>query len=244
MKNSVIILSALFIFFAFAEIGINAQVKTRKQLKKERKDQRKRVGQKALKKARKEAKRLSKHHGWSVAPGDKPLDKMLESSWMKQYEVRENDDMSETEAYIWATGNGVAKTKSAAKMQAMEMAKIELAGQLETKVAALTTTNIGNAQLSTIDAETEQNIVKSAKSITGARLTNIKPVVILYRTRIPRKGLKANNKQQLKPGTVEVQVMLFYDLYQAEIQVRETIKKELKDKLKGNEEELKKLMKL
>jgi len=220
------------------------QIQSRKEMKKHRKELRAQVKDKAIRQARKEAKTLEKQEGWRVFPGDKPLEKMLEDSWMKQYEMKTNPDMSETNAYIWAVGNAVAKTKEAAKMQAMERAKTELAGQMQTYVTALTTANIANAQLSGVDAETEQNIVQTAKNITSAKLSQVKPTVLLYRTRIPKKELKKNNKQQLASGAVEVQVMLYYDLYQVDIQTRDAIKQELKEKLKNNEEELKKIMEL
>ena len=244
MKKALIIFSALFLFLILVPTEGFAQLKTRKELNKERKDLRDKVKDKALKKARQAAADLEKEEGWRVFPGDVPLDKMLEQSWMNQYEMRQNPDGTESNAYIWATGNGVAQTKSAAQMQAIELAKVELAGQLKTYVAALTTSNIANAQISGVDAETEQSIVQSAKSITSATLTQIKPLVLLYRTKIPKKELKKNNRQQLAPGVVEVQVMLFYDLYQADFQSRDAIKEELKEKLKDNEEELKKLMEL
>lgn len=244
MKKALVIFSALFLFLVMISTGTNAQIKSRKELNKERKELRDKVKDKALKKARKEAERLEKEEGWRTFPGDVPMDKMLEQSWMNQYEMRQNPDGTESNAYIWATGNGVAQTKSAAQMQAIELSKVELAGQLKTYVAALTTSNIANAQISGVDAETEQNIVQSAKSITSATLTQLKPLVLLYRTKIPNKELKKNNKQQLAPGTVEVQVMMFYDLYQADFQTRDAIKEELKDKMKDNEAELKKLMEL
>jgi len=244
MKKALVIFSALFLLLTIMPNESFAQLKTRKELNKERKDLRDRVKDKSLKKARQEAARLEKEEGWKVFPGDVPLDKMLEQSWMNQYEMRQNSDGTEANAYIWATGNGVAKTESAAKMQAIELAKVELAGQLKTYVAALTTSNIANSQISGVDAITEQSIVQSAKSITSATLTQIKPIVVLYRKQIPKKELKKSNKQQLTPGTVEVQCMLFYDLYQADFQSRDAIKAELKDKLKDNEEELKKLMNL
>ncbi len=244
MKKALIIFSALFLLLILLPKEGFAQLKTRKELNKERKDLRDKVKDKALKKARQAAADYEKEEGWRTFPGDVPLDKMLEQSWMNQYEMRQNPDGTESNAYIWATGNGVAQTKSAAQMQAVELAKVELAGQLKTYVAALTTSNIANAQISGVDAETEQSIVQSAKSITSATLTQIKPLVLLYRTKIPKKELKKNNRQQLAPGTVEVQVMLFYDLYQADFQSRDAIKEELKDKLKDNEQELKKLMEL
>jgi len=244
MKKALIIFSALFLLLILVPTEGFAQLKTRKELNKERKDLRDKVKDKALKKARQAAEDLEKQEGWRTFPGDVPMDKMLEQSWMNQYEMRQNPDGTESNAYIWATGNGVAQTKSAAQMQAIELAKVELAGQLKTYVAALTTSNIANAQISGIDAVTEQSIVQSAKSITSATLTQIKPLVLLYRSTIPKKELKKNNRQQLAPGTVEVQVMLFYDLYQVDFQSRDAMKEELKDKLKDNEEELKKLMEL
>ncbi len=245
MKIALVIFSALFLFILLSADAY-AQVpdrKTRKAMLKHRKELIKKVKDKAIKQARKEAKRLEKQEGWRVFPGDMPLEKALEKSWMYQYEEKPSDDGTMGPAYIWPTGNGVSKTKSAAKMQAIELAKVELAGQLKTHVAALTTSNIANAQLSGVDAETEQLIVQSAKNITSATLNNLKPIIVLYRAKIPKKELKKfANKQQLKPGTVEVQVMLFYDLYQADFLTRDAIKKELKEKMKDNEEELKKLM--
>ncbi len=249
MKKLLFIMSALFLLVSFTPNEVEAQTKkqirkTRKAMLAKRKQYRKLIKDKAVRQARKEAKRLQKEEGWRVFPGALPLDKSLEKVWMYQYEQKPADDGTMGNAYIWSTNNGVAKTKSAAKMQAVEFAKVELAGQLKTHVAALTTSNIANAQLSGIDAETTQSIVQTAKSITSATLTNTKPSLILYRTKIPRKELRKNNKQQLTPGTVEVQVMLFYDLYQADFQTRDAIKQELKDKLKNNEAELKKIMDL
>jgi hypothetical protein len=244
MKKALIIFSALFLFMLLAQTGVDAQIKSRKELQKERKALMDRVKDKAIKEARKQADEYEKVFGWKTFEGDVPMPRMLEQSWMKQLEMRQNPDGTETNAYIWASGNGVAKTKSAAEMQAIELAKVELAGQLKTYVAALTTSNIANAQISGVDAETEQNIVQSAKNITSATLTQIKPVVKLYRNTIPKKGLKTSGKQQLAPGVTEVQVILFYDLYQADFQTRDAIKEELKEKMKDNEEELKKLMDL
>ncbi len=249
MKKLLFIMSALFLLVSFAPNEVEAQTKkqirkTRKAMQAKRKQYRKLIKDKAVRQARKEAKRLEKQEGWRVFPGDMPLEKALEKAWTYQYEEKPADDGTLGPAYIWATGNGVAKTKSAAKMQAIELAKVELAGQLKTHVAALTTANIANAQLTGVDAETEQSIVQTAKNITAATLQQVKPTIVLYRTKIPRKELRKNNRQQLTPGTVEVQAMLFYDLYQADFQTRDAIKQELKEKLKDNEEELKKIMDL
>lgn len=250
MRKFVITFTVLFTaLLAFqASDAVAQQFKTRKQLEEERKEMKDRIGDKAVKKARVQAKEYEEEEGWQVFPGERPLDKMLEESWMKM-EMKKYDSQTgeEKDAYIWATGNGLARNKSAAQMQAIELAKVELAGKLKTEVASLVSANVANAQLSTVDSESVTEIVQSAKTITSATLNNVKPVVLLYRTAIPKKGLKKYPKEerdarQIKPGNVEVQVTLFYDLYQADIQVREEIKKGLKDKLKDNEEDLKKLM--
>ena len=160
MKKALVIFSALFLLFTLIPSEGFAQLKSRKELNKERKDLRDKVKDKALKKARQEAERLEKEEGWKVFPGDVPLDKMLEQSWMNQYEMKQNPDGNQTNAYIWSSGNAVAQTESAAKMQAVELAKVDLAGQLKTYVAALTTSNIANSQISGVNAETEQSIVQ------------------------------------------------------------------------------------
>ncbi len=249
MKKALIIISALFLFVTLVPNKLEAQ-QTKKQLKKtrqailaKRKSDRKLLQVKAIKEARKKAKSLEKE-GWKVFPGSLPLDKSLEKSWINQSEEKIQPNGMMGAAYIWATGNGVAKTKSAAKMQAIQLAKLDLASQLKEHITALTTTNIANVQLSSIDAETEQSIVQSAKSLASATLTQVKPTVVLFRTVIPKKELKKNNKQQLAPGTVEVQVTVFYDLYQADSHVRNAIKNQLKDQLKDNMNELEEIMSL
>jgi len=250
MKKFAIALSILFAtVLVFQTTDASAQTfKSRKELAKERDMWIDRVKDKAIKSARNQAKDYEKEEGWEVPPGERPLAKMLEESWLKM-EMKKYDPNTgeEKDAYIWATGNGVARNKSAAQMQAIELAKVELAGKLKTEVAALVTANVANAQLSSVDSESITEITQSAKTITSATLNNVKPVVLLFRTAIPKKGLKkfAKNERQsrqIKPGNTEVQVTLFYDLYQADIQVREEIKTRLKDKLKDNEEDLKKLM--
>lgn len=218
------------------------QIKTLKEINKERKELRSKIKEKALKKARKEAKRLSKREGWRNLPGDLPLDKMIETSWMKMYEMRMNDDGSESNAYIWASQSSVAGSKSAAKTSAIAKAMQDLGTQLNSHVSALTKRNMANIESDAYDAETLEEVISSAKIITSASLNKVKPIVVMYRTSIPKKELKKNGKQQIKHGKVEVQVILFYDLYQVDIQTRKAIVEELKNKVNQNEGELNKIM--
>ncbi len=181
------------------------------------------IKERALKAARKEAKKLTAE-GWKVSPGSLPLDKLIEKSWMKQYMEDDNGNPK----YITADGNAVAETKTAAEMQAIEMGKLQLAGLIETNMNSLISANVGNAQLSTKDAASVTEIVQSAKNLIAMQLGYVNPEFKLYR--------------DLKDNKVEIQVRLFYDVKQSLEIAKKVVRKELKDKMKMNEQQLDALM--
>ncbi|MDA3942215.1 MAG: hypothetical protein PF694_01595 [Bacteroidetes bacterium] len=149
-KINLFVISVITLTMLFAHPFVVAQ--SSKELKKE-------VKSRALKDARKEAKRLSKD-GYNVNPGQLPMDKQLEKSWMMAYEF---DDKGQKKYFI-ADGTSVGETQSAAKLQAYEVAKINLAGQIETEIAGLVTTNIGNQQLSSDEAASVTQTMGQFKS--------------------------------------------------------------------------------
>ena len=195
--------------------ALNAQ-KTGKELRKDLK-------QKAIRNARKEARKL-KRDGWYVPPGSLTLDKLLENAWMKQVAEDENGDP----LYITADGNAVAESKTAGDMQAIEMGKLQLAGEIETNISSLISGNIGNAQLSTKDAASVTEIVQSAKNIIATRLGYVNPFFKLYKN--------------IGTDKIEVQVRLFYNTKQSLVIAKKVVRKELKDKLQLNEKQLEQLM--
>jgi hypothetical protein len=204
------------IILCFLIAGIAVSQQTTKELRKELKD-------KAIKEARKEARNMEKD-GWTVAPGSIPLSKVLENTWMKQVAEDENGNVR----YIYADGNAVAETKSAAEMQALELGKLQLAGLIQTNMSSLISANIGNAQLSTQDAASVTEIVQSAKNIIAMELGYVDPSFKLYKN--------------IGKDKIEVQVRLFYDTKQALDIAKKIVRQEVKDKLKLNEEKLEKLM--
>jgi hypothetical protein len=205
-----------FLFIVLFSTSIVFAQQTDKELTKE-------LNEKAVKLARKEAKQLEKD-GWYVSPGSLPLEKQLDNSYKKQYMTDENGDPR----YITADGNGVGQTKTAAELQAIEMAKLQLAGSIQTRVSSLVSANIGNSQLNTEDAASVTEIVQSAKNIIATELGYINPFVKMYR--------EGKNK------TVEVQVKVFYDVKQSMVVAKKVVQKEIKDKLEVNEEQLNSLM--
>jgi hypothetical protein len=191
--------------------------------KKEEKQIDKELKSKAIKQARKEAKRLKKD-GWTVNPGSLPLDKTLENAWKKQSMTDENSDP----IYITADGDAVAETQTAAEMQAIEMAKLQLAGLVQTNINSLISSNIGNAQLNTEEASSVTEIVQSSKNLITMELGYVDPFFKIYR--------------DMKDKKVQVKVRLFYDRTQSLDIAKKVVRKEIKDKLKLNEKKLEKLM--
>jgi hypothetical protein len=206
----------LLIIISCLIAGIATPQQTTTELRKDLKD-------KAIREARKEAKKMEKD-GWSVAPGSIPLAKILENTWMKQVTVDENG----TVRYIYADGNAVAETKSAAEMQAIEFGKLQLAGLIQTNMSSLISANIGNAQLSTQDAASVTEVVQSAKNIIAMELGYVDPSFKLIKN--------------IGKDKVEVQVRLFYDTKQSLEIAKKVVRQELKDKLKLNEDKIEKLM--
>ena len=211
MKKSTILLGVLFFISAI----LSAQ-QTDKELTKELKD-------KAIREARKEAKALKKQ-GWGTPPGALPMEKLVEQAWKKQLLTDENGDPR----YITADGNGVAESKTAAEMQAIEMAKLQLAGLVQTNISSLISANVGNEQLSTEDAATVTEVVQSAKNIIATELGYVNPFFKL--------------EKNLKDKKVEIQVRLFYDSKQSLQIAKKIVREELEKKLQANEEQLERLM--
>jgi len=128
MKNVFLTMIVAIMFVAATEV-VTAQ--TTKELAKERKTllkmSKSQLTAKASKDARKNAKKLTKE-GWTVAPGALPLEKQLDKSYMMQYEFDEN----QFPKYIMGEAMAIAENYDAAKMQALELAKQNLAGQIQT----------------------------------------------------------------------------------------------------------------
>ena len=181
------------------------------------------LNKKAMKKARKEAKHLKKD-GFFVPPGALPMDIQIENAWKKQMMMDEDGYPK----YIVATGNSVAESQTAAKLQATETAKLELAGTISTNVAALIESNIANQQLSTEDAASVTKTVAAAKSIIAQELGRVIPLVELYK--------------KIGKSNIEADVRLAYDTQTAYDMAKKAIRKSLEEETELLQDKLDKLM--
>lgn len=159
------------------------QLQERKEIKKASKSE---LNEKASKAARKEAKRLKKE-GWQNAPGALPLDKQLDKSYLMQMEY--DEDMFPK--YIMGEAMSIGENYDAAKMQAIELAKQALAGQIQTETTALIENTVANKQLAAEEAESVTQSILAGKNLISQSIGRTITVVEVYRT------LQNKNKEVL-----------------------------------------------
>lgn len=210
MKKVILLLVAFLALSAGTTYAQSAkeQAKERKALVKQSRAE---LNDKASKAARKEAKKLKKE-GWQTAPGALPMDKQLDKSYMMQYE---QDDIGYPK-YLMGEAMSIGQNYDGAKMQALELAKQNLAGQIQTEVTALVENTVANEQLEPEEAATVTKSVMASKNLISQSIGRVITVVEVYRT-LPNK-----NK--------EVQVRIAYNSDMAKAVAKKAIKKDLESK--------------
>lgn len=166
------------------------------------------LNKKASKVARKEAKKYAKD-GWQVAPGQLPLEKQLDKAYGMYYEYEE----SGLPKYIIGDAMSPGATYDAAKMQALELAKTNLAGMIQTEVTALIESTVANEQISQEQAQSIARTVQASKNLIVQRLGRTFTVTECYRT-LPNK-------------TVQVRVSLAYNAKMAMDEAKAIVKAQL-----------------
>ena len=207
-------------------MSANAQMKASgkdyKKLQKNEKVLNKDLEKKAIKAARKEAKKLTKE-GFRTPVGKLPLDKQLETAWQKQAEM----DMEGNPYWYIASSRAIGGNQSSAALQATNAAKIDLAGQIQTKVSQLIEAKVANDDMGQEEAASLSNVVASSKSIISGTLGRTIPLVEVYRT-LPNKN-------------VEVMVTIGYSMQTANQEAIKAIRQELTGKSEELAKELDKL---
>ena len=201
--------------FAFLCLTANVTAQTVKDIRKERQEIRKvsknDLNEKATKAARKDAKKLTKE-GWITAPGALPLEKQLDKSYMMQMEY--DEDMYPK--YLMGEAMSIGENYDAAKMQALELAKQNLAGQIQTEVTALIENSVANKQLANEDAASVTQSIMGAKNLISQSIGRTIIVMECYRVK--------TNKNK------EVLVRIAYNGAMAKAAAKRAIQDELKSK--------------
>lgn len=192
---------------SFAQLT-KEQIKERKEIKKASKAE---LGEKATKTARKEAKRLSKE-GWKVTPGALPLEKQLDKSYLMQMEYDENMFPK----YLMGEAMSIGENYDAARLQAMELAKQSLAGQIQTEVTALIENTVSNKQLAAEEAASVTQTISAAKNLISQSIGRVLTVVEMYRV--------LGNKNK------EVSLRIAYNAEMAKQAAKKAVRQELEKK--------------
>jgi len=207
-----LLISALMLTFSVsamtAQTTANEIAKERKVLAKASRSE---LNGKASKAARKEAKKLKKE-GWTTTPGTLPLDKQLDKSYLMQYEY--DEDMFPK--YIMGEAMSIGENYDAAKMQALELAKQNLAGQIQTEITALIENSVANQQLAAEEAASLTQSVMAGKNLISQSIGRTIPVVECYRVK--------TNKNK------EVLVRIAYNSAMAKAAAKRAVQEELKGK--------------
>lgn len=198
MKKQFIILLSILFSFGVVNLALAQQPKLKKK------------DVKAMKEARKQSKKMKKD-GWDVAPGSLPMEKALERSWSM---LLDYDDEGKKK-FLDADGNAVAESKSAADLQALELAKLNLAGQIETQVAALIEASVANQQLTREEAASVTKVVAGSKNMIKNVINEVDPVYKVYRD-VGRKN-------------VEVQLKIFYNRENAMNGAKKVLRNQLEE---------------
>lgn len=201
------------------------QVKQRQEIKKSSK---KVLQEKATKEARKEAKRLKKER-WQTVPGALPLEKQVDKGLLMESEF--DEDLFPR--YIMGTGMSIGQNYDGAKMQAIELAKQDIAGQIQTEVTALIENSVSNNQLDPAQAETVTKSIMAGKSLISQSLGRVLPVLEIYR---PADKKDKTNKNK------EVMVRLAYDGKMAKIAAKKAARAGLEQEGQELQEKLDSLL--
>ncbi len=172
---------------------------------------------------KKEAKRLAKE-GWVVSPGALPLEKQLQRSYEMEYQY---DDLGFPK-YIMANAQSIAENYDAAKTAATSLAITNLAGQIQTEVAALVENTVANQQLAAEDAVSISETVMSSKNLISQSIGRTIVVVECYRV------LKNKNR--------EVMVRIAYNGEMAKQAAKQAVREELEKKGEKLHEQLDKVL--
>lgn len=173
------------------------------------------MSEKDIKKiAKKEAKNLKKE-GWLVNPGALPLEQQL----IRAYTMRYQKDDEGYDKFIVGEGKSTAEAYDAAKMQANERAKQEIASKTQTELVSEIKSTVSNEQLTPEEANTVIEVIEASRSVIAQSIGRLIPMMEAHR--------------KLKTNNVEVLVQVAYNVNNVKKAAKQAIRNEMKKR--GNE---------
>ena len=177
----------------------------------------------AEKNIKKEVKQLKKE-GWKVAPGNIAMDLQLKESYNKALERDEKG----YEKFVAGEAMSVGETYDAALFQATNLAKLDLAGKIQTEVTELIDNKLANKQLSQKQATSLAESVAASKNLVSQKLGRVIVPVKMYR--------------DLENGNVEVRTVMYYSHDMAMDIMKQTMREDLEQKADDLSKQLDKIL--
>lgn len=171
--------------------------------------------------AKKETKRLTKAGYLTMGL---PLHQQIEEYYAKMSE-KDEDGMPK---YLSETNMAVGNSFSAAKMEAINIAKTRLAGQIQTTVMAEAKISLGNSTLSSEDAASVTKALEKSTQLIAQKLSKVVIAQEYYKI--------LNNKNY------EVHVVLLYNTKNVKDMLIQDAKAELEKELKDFKPEHEKVL--
>ncbi len=162
------ILLAITLTFSGIGMSVNAQ-RTSEYAKKA-------LTEKVPKEQRKQAKEYKKQ-GWEVSPGALSIERQLYRAQLMQNDVDDNN----YPIYVIGRGRGVGAVHDAAKMQAIELARQDIATQIQSALTTKVESTIGNSQLSQEEGQSVLQVVQGSKGVVEQSLGRLITIVEMSR---------------------------------------------------------------
>lgn len=157
---------------------------------------RKALTEKLPKDVKKQAKELKKQ-GWEVAPGALSIERQLYRAQLMEYDLNEDGDAK----YVIGNGRGVGSVHDAAKIQAIEVARQDIATQIESALTSEIESTIGNKQLTQEEGQSVLQIVQGSKGVVEQSLGRL--ITVVEMSRKTKKGIEVNVRMAYNYANVE-----------------------------------------
>ena len=195
---------------ALVSLSFQCPAQSQRNMKEQIEASRKALKAKSDKAAVKEAKRMAKE-GWKPTPGALPLEKQLDKSYNLEYQ----SDEYGFPLFVFGRATSTGGNFDAAKMQALELAKLDLAGNIQTEVEALIVNNIGNKLMNHGDVASVTKSVAGSKNRISQSIGRFIPLVEAYR--------------ETYDGNKEVTVRIAYNMTMAKMAAKDAIIKDMEE---------------
>lgn len=209
-----IIFSFLLVFATLFFISNDNQAQT----KKEKKETLKTLKGRANKDAKKQAKSLKKE-GFTVLPGDLPMERQLENSFFARLDT---DDFGNPKYFV-AYQQTKAETFAAAKQAAYQLCLTDIASKIGTEIVGRIKSNVANSE-GMSDATSITEVIGAYQNNVSARLGRTTPIVML--------------KKMDPSGLTHITMSIKYPISEAERIVKDDLRKKLEADAEVSQEEI------